>query len=145
MEGYTVKIIEPYHKEDINEIETLRKKVFHLKVNTINRYEHHINYGKIIPFGLYKEEELVAGCYVGDAFDKLYVYFLFVKEEYQHTGLKLGRTLLQYVMDNKELVEKRLETSYQESALHPSNENNKALYQRFGFEYHPSGIMTMKI
>lgn len=144
MEEYEIRIINPYD-EEIQEIEILRKKVFHLKQDSINRYEFHINHGIIIPFALYKDEELVAGCYIGDGFDKLYVYFLFVKEEYQHTGLRLGRTLLKYVLDHKELVEERLQTKFTEGALHPSNEKNRELYKRFGFINAKLGMMTMKI
>lgn len=141
MEGYTIKITGKSH-EEINEIESLRKEVFHIKEIAPNRYEKQIRDNVIIAFSLWKEDELIGGCYVGSNFDSLYVYFLFIKEKYQKNGLKLGRRLLSEILDHKNAVEELLDKSFDKSTLHPISEEVKKVYKAIGYVESVKGLMT---
>ena len=143
MEEYEIRISST--KEEIKEIEILRRKAFHLKMDSINRFEFHIKYNKIIPFAMYKDNEIVAGCYIMENFDSLYVSFLFVEEQYRNQGLRLGRRLLSYILENKEMVEERFNRQFDYSRLHPNNEKSRSIYKKVGYEDTSCPIMEKKL
>ena len=144
MEGYTIKIVGKT-EEEILQIEALRKQVFHIKASAPNRYAKQIRDEKIIPFALFKGEDLIGGCYVGEGFDSLYIYYLFVREDFQKTGLRLGRGLLQEVLDHKAEIEALFDNHFERSALHPISEEVKKIYQKIGYQEAPRGLMIRTI
>ncbi len=144
MEEYTIKIMN--HLEDINTIEQLRKEVFHLKQNATNYYEFHILHNQMIPYGMFYNNQLIAGCYISKSFDSIYVNFLFVKEEYRHNGLKIGRKLLLYILEHKKEIEEFFGQEFTISKLHPNNQESRRIYQTIGYNTtNNSNIMTKKI
>lgn len=144
MEGFTIHII-PDSEEQIRKIESLRKSVFHLKQDAPNRYAKPIRDGMIIPFALYKGDELIGGCYVGDGYDSLYIYYLFIREDYQKTGQNIGRRFLQNIINHKEQIEVLLNHPVKQSALHPMNDNLKKVYRAIGYQDGRSGMMVRAI
>ena len=140
MDHFRIGIIER-DEQQIHAIESLRKEVFHLKPSSPDRYRKMILEEIIIPFALYDEEKLIGGCYVGKVYDSLHIYFLFVKEKYQKTGLQLGRRLLQEVINHKGEVEELLDSSFTTSTLYPICEKVREVYQSIGYEDSPKGMM----
>ena len=144
MEGYTIQIMGKSEQE-IHKIESLRKQAFHLKASTPDRYASAIKRDKIIPFALFKGEELIGGCYVGDNFDSLYIYYLFLNESYQKSGLKLGRRLLTEILAHKQEIEALLEKPLTCSKLHPNSEPVRKVYEEIGYQNANNGVMIKRI
>ena len=147
---YQIEMIS-YEDERIYDLELLRHQVFHLKTDpkamSLSYSLFHIKHHHTIPFSLSIDNEIVAGCYVTCYKSTLFIDYLFVSEKYQNTGLRLGRQLLSYILENKELVEKYFKERIQVSKLTANNEKSKSLYKKLGFTYedNKTPYMTMAI
>lgn len=97
-------------------------------------YIENIINGKILVITCYNEEKLVGGCYISNSLDSIYIDYLFILPEYQKTGQKLGRKLLQFVLDNKKIVEEYFDRKFTQSKLYAPNETNKDIYKKIGYE-----------
>lgn len=89
---------------------------------------------EILIFAMYVEDILAAGCYVSDSFDTLFIEQLFVKKEFQETGLYLGRRLLTYVLENRETVERYFHYHPTESELFFTSNKSKNIYEKIGYK-----------
>jgi len=129
--------------ENIFELETLRFKAYGMK----DKFEGYTFYAMglseetMIPFGFFINDELVAGCYVSAARGTLYIEQLFVHPQLQNSGLKAGRLLLNYVLLNKETLETEFATKFSVSALEPSSDKARAIYEKMGYV---SGELLMR-
>lgn len=130
--------------ENIYLLETLRFKAYSMNEsfegNTF--YSIGITNGTMIPFGFYINDTLVAGCYVSSCHNSLYIEQLFVHPQLQNSGLRAGRLLLNYVLSQKEELEKYFQKKFTFSALEASNEKAKALYLKMG--YVPGELLMRK-
>ncbi len=98
---------------------------------------------EIFMFAMYVEDILVAGCYVSDSFDTLFIEQLFVKKEYQETGLYLGRNLLKYVLENRESVERYFHFHPTRSELFFTTDKSKYIYEKMGYKTKKEEIHLM--
>ena len=132
----TIKRVDPTTKE-LYDVELLRHKVFHLKtderlIKTSYRV-FHAKHNTLIPFALYVDDDLAAGCYITCLGDSLFVDFLFVKDEYQNSGLRLGRMLLSRILELKPIFEEHFKKQIKESKLTPSNPKAESIYEKLGY------------
>ena len=129
--------------EDFYKIEKLRKEVFDIR-NTISTYYlNGLVNNKIKAIATKKDDEMIAGCYFHNFSTNLVIDLLFVKEQYQETGLKLGRNLLLDILSNKDRVEKILHTKLSISSIEPLNEKAEALYKKIGYKSKNDILGTM--
>lgn len=97
-------------------------------------YIRDITNNKILVFACYLNEELIAGCYVSNTFNSLYIDYIFVLPEYQEQGLHIGRNLLQFILDNKHIVEEYFNTIFDQSKLFPSSLKSQSIYEKMGYK-----------
>lgn len=132
-----IKRIEPTI-ENLYEIELLRHQVFHLKTDDnsirLSYSIFHALHNRLIPFALYLNGDMAAGVYVSCYGNDLFIDHLFVKEEYQNTGLKLGRRLLNTVLELKPIFEKHFGKEISLSRLTPNNDKSRSIYEKIGYE-----------
>jgi len=129
--------------ENVFKLETLRFKAYGMKekFEGYTFYAMGLSQETMIPFGFFINDELVAGCYVSAAHGTLYIEQLFVHPQLQNSGLKAGRLLLNYVLLNKEELEKQFATKFSVSALEPSSDKARAIYEKMGYV---SGELLMR-
>lgn len=89
---------------------------------------------KILVITCYKDEKIVGGCYISNTLNSIYIDYLFILPEYQETGLRLGRKLLQFILDNKHLVEEYFDREFSQSKLYAPNEKTKNIYKKLGYD-----------
>ena len=131
-----IKRIQPNFAE-LYQIELLRRQVFHLKtsdsyVKTSSNIFHALH-NQLIPFGLTINNELVAGIYVMYSGENLLITSLFVKEEYQNTKMKLGRKLLNAVLELIPTFEEHLGHRIRNVRLVAVNAKARSIYKKMGF------------
>lgn len=128
--------------ENIYKLETLRFKAYGLdeKFEGLTLYALGLTQGTMLPFGFYINDQLVAGCYVSAHEDSLYIEQLFVHPQLQNSGLRAGRLLLNYVLMQKEELEKYYRTQFAVSVLEPSTDKAKALYEKMGYVQTEEGM-----
>lgn len=93
-------------------------------------------------------DEICAACYVSRIGYSLFIDQLFVKKEYQNTGLKIGRKLLEYINNNKNIIEEELSFKpLQTSRLISTSEKSHSLYLKLGYkdENKTLGLMSKHI
>lgn len=90
--------------------------------------------GRLLVITCYQDNKLVGGCYISATFNSLYIDYLFILPEYQETGLRLGRKLLQFILDNKHIVEEYFDTEFNQSKLYAPNEKTKNIYKKMGYK-----------
>ena len=120
---------------NIMELEILRFKAYGLepRIEGYTLYQIGLEQGTMIPFGLYMNNQLVAGCYVSANENTLFIEQLFVHPHLQNSGLKAGRLLLNFILVNKKEVEKHFDTKFSVSALEPSSDKARAIYEKMGY------------
>lgn len=143
MSTYTIKIVKT--PEELSLIESIRKEAFHLKDNSFNLYQKHIKANKIIPFALYKEDEMIGGCYIGEYQNAMYVYSLFLKENYQRSGEGIGRKFLLELSKYKKAIEALLKSTFEFISLHPCSDKLIEIYESIGFIEKGKGYYVKKI
>ena len=140
-----VKIISE-EEEEILKAELLRMRAFNLLPETLDIdnsfYYMEMMNGSIIPYAMYIRGRMVAACYVSGAFDSLHIDQLFVMPELQGKGLRLGRSLLNYVVNDKERIEERLHHEFEYATIEPINKKVSELYQEEGYRH--NGFMLSK-
>lgn len=123
--------------DNINQTEYIRCRAYNREYDgeiENNYYARNILSGQMLIFATYIGEELCAGCYVSASQNSLFIEQLFVKTEYQNTGLKIGRNLLEYINFNKTIIAKHFnKKSFQTSRLIYSSEKSKSIYQKIGY------------
>lgn len=140
------EIIEPT-EENISILETLRFNAYGVKFHEIDMNSYHSNLirnGKILVFGAFLADDLVAACYVTDSHNSLFIEHLFVKKSLQGSGLRLGRKLLAYINLNKRVVENYFGHELTTSRLEYSSTKSKSLYEKEGYRETNSILGTMK-
>ena len=113
-------------------IEELRNEVLHLD-KTSEYYTNELMNSNVFAVGAYIDDELVGGCYFHRFNQTLMIDQLFVKEKYQNTGMRIGRTILKELMTNKERLEKLFDEKVTVCRIESDNEKAHAIYSKMGF------------
>lgn len=142
-----IKVLEPTI-ENAYLTEELRLKSYGIspKEEDYDKYYiENICNGSIMVFAYYKEKHPIAACYISDSFNSIYIDYLFVLPEYQNKGLQIGRKLLQFIFDNKHIVEEYYHKEFTQSKLYAANEKAKSIYKEFGYKEEQSELLVKKI
>lgn len=107
-------------------------------------YTYSIKKGDILVFSCEIEGNTVAVCYVSNSYNSLYIEYLFVLPEFQEKGLHLGRSLLQFVLDNKKLVEEYFNQQFNYSLICPTSKKSQVIYENFGYKLNNKLLNTMR-
>lgn len=129
--------------DDYQEIDELRKEVFNIKYCSTSYYLNGLINNKLKAIAAKNKEEMIAGCYFHNFSANLVIDMLFVKEEYQETGLRLGRNLLLEILSNKDKVEKILHSKLNMSTIEPIDDKAAALYKKIGYRRHENALGIM--
>lgn len=133
-----IQKISPENDEEIYKAEYLRFRAYRLPTDLVDGdfsfYHMQIRNGSMIPYVLYIRGRMVAGCYVSNTYNTLFIDQLFVIPELQESGLKLGRLLLKYVLASKDELGQMFQQDLEESALESINEKSTAIYKKEGYE-----------
>ena len=126
-------------------LENLRFKVYDYKniEPTETYFYREIKNGKILPFGVYENNELIAGCYVSNSYKTLFIEHLFVLKEYQNSENHIGTNLLRYVLDNKEICENFFKMKFEFSYL--DNRCSKSFCEALGYKENRNDMMLRSI
>lgn len=131
------------NEENIEKLELARFDAYGMKTDNFDIkntfYANELRSKEFLAFGTYLEDELVGGCYISDSRNSLFIEQLFIKRKYQR--LKLGTILLNYILENKEMIEKYYQQEFNVCCF----ENRKELdefYKSLG--YRRVGQMVMK-
>ena len=122
-------------EEELREIEKLRLAVFGIE-NIENTY-----YLSCLLRDKYKacatiiDDEMAAGCYFHRFKNALVIDQLFVKEEYQETGRRLGRNLVEELLREKENLERLLKGQLLISIVEPLDSKKvHSIYEKMGYK-----------
>ena len=130
-------ILQPNTEESAIEAEYLRYNAYGIKATREDLDDYFINEikeGKILVFICLADNIPIAGCYVSDSFNKLYIDYLFVIPEYRDRGLHIGRKLLSFILENKTIVENHFNKELNYSELISTNDKTYSIYQKLGYE-----------
>ena len=123
--------------EAVNNLEELRANAYGYKkaedISPLNYYSCQLLRGNLISFVAFYQGKMAGAIYVSKIGDDLSVDDVFVAPDYQKSGLHLGKQMIQYVIDNKELVEEILECSFEGSIISPSNDASKEMSHSLGY------------
>ena len=120
------------NEKDLLELEKLRCEVLHID-EVSKYYTDQLLTNKTYAIGAYVDKELVGGCYFHNLNQTLMVDQLFVKEQYQNTGMRIGRSMLNELMTNKEELEHLFNERVTICRIESDNEKAHALYSKMGF------------
>lgn len=118
-------------------VERMRYKAYGVKQD-INPnetdYLEDIENGSILVFMCLIDSLPVSACYISKFRGTLYVDYLFTLPEYQRKKYYYGKNLLQYILDNKSIVEDYFNCSFQKSVLCPGSPKVISLYKSLGYK-----------
>ena len=128
-------------------LEDIRLRSYGIKP-TPNDYDKYyidnIINGSILVFTCYLDEKLIGGCYVSNAFNSIYIDYLFVLPEYQQKGFHIGKKLLEYILINKKQIEEYFNQEFSESKLYATSDKSKNIYSKMGYEEDPTTELLCK-
>lgn len=147
MENFEYQIMQP-SDENIIMTEEMRLRSYGLTsgFTADEYYIEEILSGRILVFLCLHNDKPVSACYVSDFQGSLFIDYVFVLPEYQNTGLRLGRKLISYILENKALVEDYFNKEFKHSRLSAPNDKNRAIYKTLGYELDkPFDMMSKKL
>jgi GNAT superfamily N-acetyltransferase len=134
--------------KNIELVEKLRYETYNqeIPVNILDTfYAQKLKEKNLLLFVTILGTEICAVCYVSRVGYSLFIDQLFVKKEYQNTGLRIGRSLLEYINTNKKLVEQELSFKpLRTSKLIYTTEKSHELYLKIGYKDDNNFLNTMK-
>ena len=119
-------------EEEKQKVELLRKEVFHLPESSSYFIDQLMN-NKIHAIVAIDNNEIVASVYFHRFANNLMIDKVFVKEEYQNKGLKLGRGLIMQLIASKASLEVLLGGPLEMCRIESENSKSHALYIKIGF------------
>lgn len=124
-------------QEAVRDLERLRANAYGYEcgdaISPLNYYSCQLLKGNLISFVAFYQGKIAGAIYVSKIGTDLSVDQVFVSPDYQNSGLHLGKQMIQYVIDNKELVEEILECSFEGSVMSPNNDESKELSKALGY------------
>ena len=128
---------------DISKLEKLRCNAYGMEYNGDNLYyKNKISDGNIVPLGCFYKQELVAGIYISNSLNSLFIEQIFVKREFQNSDLHIGNYLLHYVLKNKHIFEDYFGVKFSYSRL--DNRGHESFYEKLGYVSENNLLDTMK-
>lgn len=125
----------PITKENIKLLETLRFDAYQISPTIYpienSYYFHHLNDKQYLILGAFKENNLVAACYITNTHQSLYIDQLFVKKEFQRK--KIGTQFLNDILKQKNMIENHFQTKFNYSYL-DNAKNTKSFYESIGYQ-----------
>lgn len=106
-------------------------------------YLEDIKNGSILVFLCLVDKIPVSACYISNFKGNLFVDYLFTSIEYQRKQLYYGKGLLQYILDNKKIVEEYFNCKFEQSLLYPASNKIVSLYQSLGYTVADSKDIVM--
>lgn len=136
--------------ENAYNVERMRLKSYGVKKDlepSNSEYIYDIINQNILVFLSIINDTPVSACYISDFKGELFVDYLFTLPEYQNKGLHYGKSLLQYILDNKSLVEQHFKQKFSSSSLCIGNNGVIPLYKSLGYKMKRNnyGMMSKKI
>lgn len=122
------KLIE---KNNFKEIEKLRKDVFSYNMKEDSFYYRELIDGKMVAIGVFLDDNLIAGAYISDSLNSLYIEQLFVNNNYQKSGI--GTNLIKYIHEHKNIFEEYFKTKFDFSKLEPNSKEIVDYYKKLGY------------
>ncbi len=126
--------------ERIKEIEKIRSEAFHIAPG--DYFKNKIEEEKILAIACYYNNTLVAGAYISQSMNSLFIESVFVKEEYQNNTLHIGHSLLKYILEHKSIAEEFFHTKFTQCRL--ESKNRDSFYENLGFKEENNIMQTMK-
>ncbi len=133
-------------EENAKYVESMRMRAYENKpkVSKIaEEYLEDILNGSILVFMCLIDCIPVSACYISDYKGILYVDYLFTIPEYQGKKLYYGKQLLQYILDNKEIVEEYFKHHFSRSELSPETNQVAPIYESLGYKRKRKDFGTM--
>ncbi len=128
---------------DVSELEKLRCNAYSMDYHGDNSYyTNKIREGSILSLGCFYQKELVAGIYLSNSIQSLFIEQIFVKKEFQNSDLHIGNYLLHYVLENKHIFEEYFGVTFHCSRL--DNRGHESFYERLGYVSENNLLDTMK-
>ena len=118
-------------KSKLKEIENLRKEVFGFDSNNDSYYYRELLDSKMIAIGAFLDDILIAGAYISNSLNSLYIEQLFVSVDYQNKGI--GKNLVTYIHKSKKIFEDYFKTKFEYSKLEPNSKKIVDYYEKLGF------------
>ncbi len=133
--------------EEYIEVENLRREVLNIYNIDTSRYIEYLKNKELYSYGTIYNDSIVAGCYFSVNYTILNIQQLFVKNEYQNTGAKLGRNLLISILNNKQDIERLTGKKIDTSWIYPANDKAYEIYKKIGYTplYKEYSMMYKKI
>ena len=120
------------NKEEKEKIEILRQEVFHID-GEVTFYLNELLNDKVYALVAYDEDKMIGGCYFHRFNNILMIDQVFVKEEYQNTGLRIGRELIKRLLNSKKELEELLGGQIDTCRIESQNTKAHSLYSKIGF------------
>lgn len=97
-------------------------------------YAKELRQNKYVVYTCYIETELVGACYVSNENNSLYIEQLFVKKQYQNSKLSIGKSLMMYVLNDKNYLEQYFNKKINKSYLSTRSSKLEQYYEKLGYE-----------
>lgn len=126
----------PLDEQIIDKLENIRYNAYEITNQPPIKENYHyrmLQQNKYLVYGCYLNDQLVGACYISNSYNSLYIEQLFIKKQYQKTGLYLGKNLLTYILTQKDKIEKHFNTTINYSYL-DSTPNSINLYKSLGYK-----------
>lgn len=129
--------------EVYNLLEKVRSNAYNIDFIS-NSYKSFVEDGKLFFAGAYLNEELVAGCFMSNKYDSIFIEELFVAKKYQNKGLGIGSNLLKFILDNKEELEIYYDKKFDYTKLEAASKSLEEFYEKLGYHTQDSFINMVK-
>lgn len=85
-----------------------------------------------LAYAIYRNDIMIAGIYITNRDNSIYIDYLFVDKKYQRCCL--GTELLNYILSKRKEIEQFFNRSFYKSMLLAKNEDAKKLYLKMGYK-----------
>ena len=142
------KMLKPTEK-NILELERLRRNAYSFSDDSLEEIKSYYAYmiieGKVFVWGAFLDSALIAGCYVSQSRQSLYIEQLFVRKDVQyHPDLHVGTALIKYVLQHKEEIESFFHASFHDANVEPASQALTGYYEKLGFRNTNDSLNTFR-
>ena len=116
---------------ELDEVENLRKRVLNLTMVEKSFYYKELKNGKMQAIGVVLNNKLIAGAYISNSLNSLYIEQIFVDKQYQNKGV--ATNLINYIHKNKSIFENYFNSKFNVSKLEPNSKQIKKFYENLGY------------
>lgn len=113
-------------------LERIRSSAYFIDYFVSDRFTNKVLNNQLLLVGAFIDNELVAGAFITDELDSLYIDQLFVGVKYQRNELHVGYNLMKYILNNKDKVEEYFHKELLLSKLQASD-SLQPFYKKLGY------------